>query len=74
MASIFEAIQNFFRFFVNGVSNIINVFQRVIDLLGKCLTYITSFLSILPGWVYAVVIVLVVVCLIYKVLGREGSS
>lgn len=74
MASIFEAIRSFFHFVASSVSNIVNVFIKIVHLLGSVFSYVSSLVQMLPSWLYVVVLVLVVVCIIYKILGREGNA
>lgn len=46
----------------------------MINLCKVSISYATDVLSILPTWLYVVVAALIVICVIYKILGREGDS
>lgn len=74
MFKIIESITDFFSWVICIVKAIGQFFVILIDVLGNCVDYLENALSILPGWLYAILIVLIVVCVLYKVLGREGNS
>ncbi len=74
MTKILEYIQSFFQWFIDIFKTIGDVLSSVIRILGICVDYLRNVLSILPGWAYAVVVVLIIVCVLYKVLGREGNA
>lgn len=74
MTKIIEYLGNFFQWIGNFFTSIFNTISSIIKVLGKCLDYVKDVLNILPGWIYAVIIVLVVVCVLYKILGREGNA
>lgn len=74
MEKIIEYLRSFFDSISSGIETIANSIQSMINICKLCISYVTDVLSILPSWLYAVVIVIVVVCVIYKVLGREGDS
>lgn len=69
-----EYIGDFFQWFIDLFKSIGGILTSVVSILGDCVEYLTDILSILPGWMYAILIVLVIVCVLYKVLGREGNS
>ncbi len=74
MIKVIETISDFFQWFIDIFHLIGDLFVTLISILGICLDYAKNFLSILPSWMYVILIVLVVVCVLYKVLGREGNS
>lgn len=74
MTKILEYIQGFFQWFIDIFKTFGEVITSLIRILGICVDYLKNILSVLPGWAYAIVVVLVVVCVLYKVLGREGNS
>ncbi len=69
-----EYIGDFFQWFIDLFKSIGGVFTSLISVLGDCVDYLKDILSILPGWMYAVLVVLIIVCVLYKVLGREGNA
>lgn len=69
-----ESIQSFFQWFIDIFKTIGEVLTTLIDILGIAVEYLKNVLSVLPGWAYAVVVVLIIVCVLYKVLGREGNA
>lgn len=69
-----EYLGDFFQWFIDLFKSIGGIITSVVSVLGTCVDYLGEILSILPGWMYAILIVLVVVCVLYKVLGREGNS
>ena len=74
MTQIFEAIRNFFGTIGLTIKLVISLLGKVFSLLGSMAVYVGRIFACFPAWIYAVVIVLVVVCIIYKVLGREGNA
>ena len=74
MSAIFQAIRNFFHFIASSVSNVVTLLRRLLSLLGNVAGYVTDVLQLFPTWLYVVIIVLIGVCVLYKILGREGNS
>ena len=74
MTKIIEYIQNFFQFILDFFRSIGNLLSSLVRILGLCVNYLRNVLSILPTWMYIVVAVLIIVCVLYKILGREGNS
>lgn len=74
MTKIIEYIQGFFQWFIDLFKTLGGVVTSLIRILGICVDYLKNILSVLPGWAYAIVVVLIIVCVLYKVLGREGNS
>lgn len=74
MTKALEYLQSFFQWFIDIFKIIGDVLASVVRILGICVDYLKNVLSILPGWAYAVVVVLIIVCVLYKVLGREGNA
>ena len=74
MIKIIETISDFFQWVIDIFKTFGKMFVTLVSILGTCLDYVKNVLSILPTWMYVVLIVLVVVCVLYKVLGREGNS
>lgn len=74
MSKIIEYIQNFFQFILDFFRSIGNLLSSLVRILGLCVNYLRNVLSILPTWIYVIVAVLIIVCVLYKILGREGNS
>lgn len=74
MIKIITQITDFFSWVINIVKTLGQVFVRFIAVLGQCVGYLTDVLQILPAWIYVILAVLVVVCVLYKILGREGNA
>lgn len=74
MSKIIEYIQNFFQFILDFFRSIGNLLSSLVRILGICVNYLRNVLSILPTWIYVIVAVLIIVCVLYKILGREGNS
>lgn len=74
MNKVLEYVGDFFQWFIDLFKTLGGIVTSVVSILGTCVDYIKNVLSILPGWMYAVVVVLVILCVLYKVLGREGNA
>lgn len=74
MNAVLQSLYNFFSYIKDLISDIGSLFRKVITLLGSALSYIKIFVSIFPAWLSVSILVLVAVCILYKVLGREGAS
>ncbi len=74
MVKIIDSVQSFFQWFIDLFKTLGQVITTLIDILGIAVEYLQNVLSVLPGWAYAVVVVLIIVCVLYKVLGREGNA
>ncbi len=74
MVKIIEYIHNFFQFILDFFRSIGNLLSSLVRILGICVNYLRNVLSILPTWIYVIVAVLIIVCVLYKILGREGNS
>lgn len=74
MTKALEYLKDFFSWVIELFKTLGQIIVRLVSILGKCLEYAKNVLSILPTWMYVILIVLVVVCVLYKVLGREGNA
>lgn len=74
MEKIIEYLQTFFDSITTGIETVVNAIKSMIDICKVSIAYVKDVLSILPSWLYALILVLITVCVIYKVLGREGDS
>ncbi len=69
-----EYIQSFFQWFIDLFKTLGQMITTLISILGTCVDYLKDVLGILPPWMYVVLVVLIIVCVVYKVLGREGNA
>ncbi len=69
-----EYIQSFFQWFIDLFKTLGQMITTLVSILGTCVEYLKNVLGILPTWMYVVLVVLIIVCVVYKVLGREGNA
>ena len=74
MKGIFTAIVDFFTMIGNIFEFIFKAVKMLIDLLVNGIEFLISLVSLLPAPFVAGAIALVIVCVLYKVLGRENQS
>lgn len=74
MSKALEYLQSFFQWFIDIFKTLGQLITSLVRILGICVDYLRNILSILPGWMYAILAVLVIVCVVYKILGREGNA
>lgn len=74
MLKILEYIKDFFTWFIDLFKILGQIIVRLVQILGKCLEYVINVLGILPPWMYVILVILIIVCVLYKVLGREGNA
>lgn len=74
MLGIFEAITDFFSTIFSLIAFLFKGLIMLFKLLTKGLELLISLLGILPAPFLIAGTLLVVVCVLYKVLGRENQS
>ncbi len=74
MAGIFKAIKDFFATIISIINFVFTALGMLFNLLKEGITFLVSLVSALPAPFVAAAIGLIVVCVIYKVLGRENQS
>lgn len=74
MLGIFEAIGDFFSTIFDLISFLFKGLIVLFQLLTQGISYLGQLLGLLPPAFIAAGAVLVVVCVLYKVLGRENQS
>lgn len=74
MSKIIEYLRDFFDTIFGLIDTIFGSINSMIQTCKACISYASDVLSILPGWLYAIVAALITICVIYKILGREGDS
>ncbi len=74
MLIIAYTIRDFFHFVFELFSSIFNLIFNLILVLVKCGQFLISMIGHLPTIISVSAVVLVIVCLLYKILGREGGQ
>lgn len=74
MLGIFEAIGDFFGTIFDLISFLFKGLIVLFQLLTQGISYLGRVFLMLPDALVAAAVVLVVVCVLYKVLGRETQS
>lgn len=74
MTKALEYLKDFFSWVIELFKTLGQIIVRLVSILGKCFEYLKNVISILPTWMYVILAVLIVVCVLYKVLGREGNA
>ena len=74
MLGIFQGIIDFFNMIVDTITMIFEFLGFLFGLLIDSFMYITAMCSFIPPFLLVVVLVLVAVCIILKILGREQQS
>ena len=74
MAGIFKAISDFFSMIGQIFEFIFKDLLMLFNLLVNCLQILMSLVNLLPTPFVVGAVALVVVCILYKVLGRENQS
>lgn len=74
MKIIFWYIKDFFVFVGQCISLIFDVLVSILSILGACVKFLVDVISALPTFAIVAAGALIVVCVLYKVLGREASS
>ena len=69
------------EFFKDGIETIFNIIRgfagvvvSLISVLGKCFSFMGTIIGHLPPLFTFSVTTLVIVCILYKILGREGQD
>lgn len=74
MQKIFDNLTNFFNYVKGFIDHIQDLFSSLIDIVQSAVAYLKVFISAFPNWLTSLLLVLIAVCVLYKFLGREGSS
>lgn len=74
MLGIFSAITDFFGTLFSIIAFVFKALITLFKLLGQGLNFLVNCISILPTPFLVGGALLVVVCVLYKVLGRESQS
>ena len=67
MFQIFQPIIDFVQFIVNSILNLILM-------VGVAVSFMMGLIGLIPVQIQAVFIALVIVCVLFKILGRENQS
>ena len=71
MSDVFNAIKGFFNYIRTFIDVIFTLIKKVIVLIGIASNYIKLILHALPAWIWIFLAILLAVCILYKVLGKE---
>ncbi len=74
MIRLLEFIKNTFDTFFHIIRSFAGVIVSLIRILGKCVSFMGTIIGHLPPLFTAAVLALVIVCVLYKILGRETQS
>lgn len=74
MAFVYWYIRDFFILCGKVIIFIFALIGSLIDMLVKCITFIGSVISSMPVFLTVSAAALIVVCVLYKILGREASA
>ena len=74
MAFVYWYIRDFFLFIGGIVSFIFELLWSLIQILISALNFITGIVTSLPIVLTGSFIVIAIICVLYKVLGRESSG
>ena len=74
MKYIIDYITGFFDYLGELFGRIGNLLLEVITMIGKAASFLFDVIGALPTLIKTVAIGIVVACIIYKILGREGGE
>jgi hypothetical protein len=74
MKIIFWYVKDFFAFIGQCITLIFDILVNIGDILVACVKFLVSVVSALPTFAIVAASALIIVCVLYKVLGREASS
>lgn len=67
MFDFFQPVMDFFEFIVNMLKTLINMVVMAVTTFTTLLSFLPTEISVCGG-------ILIVVCVVYKILGRENQS
>ncbi len=74
MAFVYWYIRDFFIFLGRIIIFVVSLIWSVIEILISAVAFLGKVVSSLPVWLSIPAGVLIVVCVLYKILGRENQS
>lgn len=74
MKGIFEAITNFFSFVTSYFEFVIKMYIFLFKLLSSGINILINLVNLLPLPFVMGSVALILVCVVYKILGRENQS
>lgn len=69
--NVFNAIKGFFQYVHNFGDAFWTLIKKMFSIIGIGVDYINLVLHALPAWLWVILTILLSVCILYKVLGRE---
>lgn len=74
MKTIIEYIVNFFTFLGELFKGIGNLFVKFFQIVLACGNFLINVINSLPTIIKVMAVAIVIICIIYKILGREGGE
>lgn len=74
MAFVYWYIRDFFVFLGRIIIFVVSLIWSVIEILISAVAFLGDVVASLPLWLSVPAGVLIVVCVLYKILGRENQS
>lgn len=74
MALIYNYIKDFFAFIFEVLKIIVGFLGSVLSVIGTCLVFLKNVFTALPAIFWIPFVGLIAICVIYKILGREGQD
>lgn len=74
MAFVYWYIRDFFIFLGRIIIFVVSLIWSVIEILISAVAFLGKVVVSLPAWISIPAGVLIVVCVLYKILGRENQS
>lgn len=74
MKYIIDYITGFFSWLGDLFEKIGGLFLSIITMIGKAATFLFSVIDALPTVIKVVAVGIVIACILYKILGRDGGE
>lgn len=71
ITNVFNAVKGFFQYIHNFGDAFWTLLKKAFALIPVGVNYINLVLHALPAWVYVILTILLSVCILYKILGKE---
>ena len=74
MKIIYWYTKDFFVFIGQCITLVFDILVGIGEILVSCVTFLVDVVSALPTFAIVAAVALIIVCVLYKILGRESSS
>lgn len=74
MALIYNYVKDFFGFVFEALKTLVGFFGSILSVIGTCLIFLKDVFTALPAIFWIPFVGLIAICVIYKILGREGQD